>query len=245
MYLIVESLWEPSKQQILLTTISYQHPHAGMFWSFFLWYIMKKCNRCKKDKPLTNEFFHRNKSQQDGFQRTCKECRKLHYEINKATVVKYYQENKEEIKKDKREDRKNNPEKYKALDKKYDLKYKDRKRQKYYENWDSRRETAKQYKLKNKHKVVANTSKRRSDKRNQTPNYANFSLINNIYKSCPKGYHVDHMVPISKGGLHYESNLCYLPAGINESKGNKSIEEFGTETFNMNVIYWQDFLVPD
>jgi hypothetical protein len=220
----------------------YRYAHTYMFWPFFRRHRMKNCNRCKKDKPSTNEFFHRNKSQEDGFQRTCKECRKLHYQNNKTTTVKYYQKNKEDIKSDKREDRKNNPEKYKALDKKYDLRYRDRKRQKYYENWNSRRKVAKRYKERNKHRAAAAASKRRADKNNQTPDYANLSLINRIYKNCPKGYHVDHMVPISKGGLHYESNLCYLPAKINESKNSKSIEDFGVEEFNKHVIYWQDLL---
>jgi hypothetical protein len=50
------------------------------------------------------------------------------------------------------------------------------------------------------------------------------------------------MIPLANGGVHYESNLCYLPAGINLAKGAKSIEEFGLDVFNHHVIYWQDVL---
>lgn len=61
-------------------------------------------------------------------------------------------------------------------------------------------------------------------------------------RKIPEGYHVDHMIPLASGGFHHESNLCYLPAEINLSKGTKTIEEFGIDRFNQHVIYWQDHL---
>jgi hypothetical protein len=87
-------------------------------------------------------------------------------------------------------------------------------------------------------------AKRRTQKRTQTQFFwtSNKNLIDQIYLVCPKGYDVDHMVPLSKGGDHHESNLCYLPGKVNNSKDNKSIEEFGVDIFNENVIYWQDLL---
>lgn len=57
-----------------------------------------------------------------------------------------------------------------------------------------------------------------------TPSWANLNLISNIYKNCPSGFEVDHIIPI-KGkyvcGLHVETNLQYLPIGENRRKGNK------------------------
>ena len=85
-------------------------------------------------------------------------------------------------------------------------------------------------------------AKRRAAKLKQTPYYANLDLIKLIYENCPNGYQVDHMMPLVSGGLHHESNLCYLPASINTAKGAKTIEEFGLDTFNKNVVYWQDHL---
>lgn len=59
---------------------------------------------------------------------------------------------------------------------------------------------------------------------NQCPSWADISKIREIYKKCPKGYHVDHIVPL-KGvlvsGLHVENNLQYLTAEENIRKRNK------------------------
>jgi len=90
-----------------------------------------------------------------------------------------------------------------------------------------------------------NTSaKRRAQKRTQTQFFwpPNKNLIDQIYLNCPKGYDVDHMVALARGGDHHESNLCYLPGSVNSSKNDRSIEEFGVDFFNKNVIYWQDIL---
>jgi len=55
----------------------------------------------------------------------------------------------------------------------------------------------------------------------QTPPWADLDKIKEIYKNRPKGFEVDHIHPISKGGLHVEYNLQYLPKSANRSKGNK------------------------
>jgi 5-methylcytosine-specific restriction endonuclease McrA len=46
-------------------------------------------------------------------------------------------------------------------------------------------------------------------------------LIGRFYKNCPKGYEVDHIIPVSKGGKHILSNLQYLTANENRQKSAK------------------------
>ena len=55
----------------------------------------------------------------------------------------------------------------------------------------------------------------------QTPPDTDREAIRQFYNNCPSGYDVDHIIPISKGGLHTLSNLQYLTASENRSKGNK------------------------
>lgn len=57
--------------------------------------------------------------------------------------------------------------------------------------------------------------------RNQTPDGVDRKAIREYYSKCPRGYEVDHIVPISKGGLHILENLQYLPMSENRRKGNR------------------------
>jgi len=58
----------------------------------------------------------------------------------------------------------------------------------------------------------------------RTPIWANFKAIEFFYECCPKGCHVDHIIPLrgkNISGLHIETNLQWLPAIENMKKGNK------------------------
>ncbi len=60
-----------------------------------------------------------------------------------------------------------------------------------------------------------------------TPVWADLDRIKEIYANCPKGYHVDHIIPINGKnvtGFHIETNLQYLSAFDNRSKSNKFTE---------------------
>lgn len=195
----------------------------------------KICTKCGEEKAATSEFFHKQRGGKYGVMGRCKECLKIYREENKEKIAKrnkqYHQENREKILKRKKQYSQENREKIADKNKKWRQANKER-----------IAERERQYCQKNKHLLRQKSAKRRASKLNQTPDYVNLDLIKLIYNHCPKGYHVDHMIPLANGGLHYESNLCYLPAGINTAKGVKTIEEFGEEEFYKHVIYWQDVL---
>lgn len=59
-----------------------------------------------------------------------------------------------------------------------------------------------------------------------TPRWVDRKEITEFYRGCPKGYHVDHVIPVNGedvSGLHVLWNLQYLPAKENLSKGRKLI----------------------
>lgn len=51
------------------------------------------------------------------------------------------------------------------------------------------------------------------------------NLITKMYLECPKGYEVDHILPISKGGKHHPNNLQYLTITENRKKHNKCLDQ--------------------
>ena len=61
----------------------------------------------------------------------------------------------------------------------------------------------------------------RAKLRNQTPVWVDRRAIKEFYANCPSGYEVDHIIPISKGGLHDLPNLQYLTITENRRKSNK------------------------
>jgi hypothetical protein len=73
----------------------------------------------------------------------------------------------------------------------------------------------------------ARTAKYRAAKLLRSPNWISEDekvAISNFYKNCPKGYQVDHIIPLqgeNVSGLHVLNNLQYLTPEANSSKKNK------------------------
>jgi len=68
------------------------------------------------------------------------------------------------------------------------------------------------------------SAKYNADKKKRTPSWADTKQIVEIYNNCPKGFHVDHIIPLrakNVSGLHVHYNLQCLPAIDNMRKNNR------------------------
>jgi len=74
-----------------------------------------------------------------------------------------------------------------------------------------------------RHKAIHNEAWHRymAKRKNQTPNDVDIKALQQIYLDCPSGHEVDHIIPVSKGGLHSPENLQYLTISENRKKSNK------------------------
>lgn len=162
--------------------------------------MTKICTTCLLEKDISN--FHREKRERDGYRSRCKDCRKEYYNNNKEREKKranrwYY----------------NNKERHLKNCTSY-----------YQNNINEIKEYKREHQKRNRHIYYANGAKRRAQKLNATPAWADLDKIRQIYKTCPKGYHVDHIIPLQGKkvcGLHVHYNLQHLPASENLSKSNK------------------------
>lgn len=147
----------------------------------------------------------------------------------------WYNKNKVRILKLREEYRRNNKEKANSATKKwcennraYLAKYKKSWANKNYEkNLLCRRASYRR----NKSVKRASVAYRRAQKLLATPRWLDTFLIEeikHIYKTCPPGFHVDHIVPLvgkNVSGLHVPWNLRHLSAKQNMIKGNRYEEE--------------------
>jgi len=96
----------------------------------------------------------------------------------------------------------------------------------YLNNKEMIKKKVKEYNLNNPDVRRAAFAKRKASQLKATPKFANLNKIREIYKKCPKGYVVDHIIPLQSKivcGLHVEWNLQYLTPSANCSKSNKLI----------------------
>lgn len=191
---------------------------------------MKMCGRCMLERELTE--FTKDKTRADGLYPVCKICRSLSTamskEANKKRSDLWYSENKDRVKTTSKQWRDANKDKKTQMDKAYYEKNKSSisaKQKDYYERTKVfRLKTQKSYYDTNRADFYARVAKRRGRLKEATPSWCDMDKIKEIYRNCPIGHQVDHIVPIQGKnvcGLHVSWNLQYLPTAENLAKGNK------------------------
>lgn len=83
------------------------------------------------------------------------------------------------------------------------------------------------------------TSLYRAALRSQMPPWTSRQAIKDIYKHCPAGMHVDHIIPLNNEnvcGLHVPANLQYLPATDNCRKSNLFDPEFISQLAKLDPL---------
>lgn len=91
-------------------------------------------------------------------------------------------------------------------------------------NKDKIKEYYNRYYQANKSDYISRCALRRARKIRATPIWADLHKIKQIYKNCPEGMEVDHIIPLTSElvcGLHVENNLQYLTKSANRQKGNR------------------------
>ena len=187
----------------------------------------KTCSICKKELELTSENFYKDKTKKDGFQNRCKQCCKEYSKSRKDYNKKYRQEHKEYFK----EYNEQYKEYYKKYHKEYDKKYyQEVKKYKY----DSEKKSKwnKAYRLKHPEAILNGRHRYRAKLQNQGNGITKeqWEQMNEFFEWCcayswiqldESIRHIDHIIPISKGGLNEIWNMVPCYNKYNHSKNNK------------------------
>lgn len=198
----------------------------------------KKCSKCKIEKDVRE--FRKNKSKLDGLQSECVKCAKEYREKNKEKTREYVEKNKEyneKIREYMKQYYKKNKIKFKRKNQTYMKNYMDE----YYKKnkikiRERNRKYATEYRKTEKGKIsIINVMhKRRCIKKQGDMTTTQLLRLRQNAKVCywcgvslkKVKVHIDHYVPLSKGGLHTMSNLVVSCGKCNQIKSAKDPIKF-------------------
>lgn len=190
----------------------------------------KQCSRCKQLLSATNEYFGNNKASKDGLKAACKSCRhieqKTYYENNtdkcRVSSDAWEEKNKEYLKAWYADYYQAHKDKYYTRGKKWNE-----------ENRDKCHEYDKRYREKYPEKVRVKFNRRRNAIGKHTPADITLQLVTQKYqcwwcgvKIKDKKYHVDHRIPLSRGGTDYANNIVISCPHCNMSRADKLPHEW-------------------
>lgn len=210
---------------------------------------MKVCCTCRQDKDLSH--FGKNKNTKDGLSVQCRVCAKEYRETHKEEKKKYpsstleykhqyYNDNKDEINEMRRENRRENVVVLREQSSKSHIRNREARlvvQRTYYENnIEYFRTKNKTYSENNKEAILLKNRKRKEKILcdNITQNQVEELLLshNNKCFYCHVdvksgiNLHLDHMIPLCKGGVHSIDNLTPACNTCNLKKGRMTADEF-------------------
>lgn len=160
---------------------------------------------------------------------------------NAEKCRKWRKSNPEKCLADARHWAKHNPEKKRESNRKWEKTNRERLRE-YNTIWRKNNperslESSNKWKKNNPGKDLELKSRYRARRRNAaiTLTLMEQSKMISIYENRPDGYDIDHIIPLSRGGLHHPLNLQYLPASVNRQKHTK-IREEDIELFRYRLV---------
>lgn len=207
---------------------------------------IKQCRRCGLELPISE--FHKDKSRKDGHHVYCKPCVKkyhsensadltrkasewnaLHPENIKAIMARYYSNHRTEINRRVREYRKNTPlHLRKTTTNRADYKHA------YYEaHKENSLRRRQEWRVNHRDRDTETTLKRKAKKYNtQTEFIRKYVVYERDHGICylcgnpvdPNCWHLEHKIPLSKGGTHTYDNVAVSHPICNMRKSAKILQ---------------------
>ena len=185
---------------------------------------LKRCSHCKAPFPATPDYFHRHKVSKDGLHNMCKLCQRASAKRN-PNPRKYTENRREQFKIWGPRSYRKHREKRLASQKQYREDHHDRDYQ-----------IHKRYRETHRDVINAAAQRRRALKLNATGIHTKDD-VQRQYKSqkghcywcnikVDKVYHVDHVIPLSRGGSNGPENIVISCPTCNMKKNNKLPHEW-------------------
>lgn len=207
---------------------------------------LKRCTKCGEEKPATAEWFYLRNAKLKASCRACGNADSKRYRVDNAEKIRewtrqYAVDNAEKIREYKQQHYVDNVEKERARRRRYYLenteKVLERKQRYRAANAEKIREYKQQWRADNPEKERVSCSRRRAHIRaaDGTHNAADIRLLLKTQKHncwwCGKpldisNYHVDHRVPLARGGSNAPENLCITCPTCNMRKHDKLPQEW-------------------
>lgn len=204
----------------------------------------KRCTKCGNEYPVTTQYFGRRASAPDGFTFACKACKSAHdkqYNQNNAEKIAVakrnrYIQDKERISASRKEYRVLNRDRINKNTEQWRRTHPDARAQYRRDNLDREKENQRNHRQRFPEKHRADEARRRARKLGAGGTYTRDDILHQL--QAQKGrcwwceakvgdkYHVDHLIPLARGGSNDARNIVISCPKCNMSKNDKLPSEW-------------------